>query len=265
MDIFQIITLALLQGITEFLPISSSAHLILLPLLTDWQDQGLPFDVAVHVGSLLAVIFYFRRMLSQAIYAWLLSFKTRQQTPESRLIWAVGFGTIPVGLAGLLWHDFIDTHLRSATVIASTTIIFGVLLYIADRQGHKQRDTTELNWIAVLWIGLAQALALIPGVSRSGITITAALALGFTRTAAAQYSFLLSIPVIILAGGLQTIKLIQTPTVVQWDMLALAVAFSALSAYVCIALFLRLLDVIGMLPFMVYRLALGGLLFLWIA
>ena len=264
MDIFQIITLALLQGVTEFLPISSSAHLILLPMITDWQDQGLAFDVALHVGSLLAVMLYFRQTLIISLTAWLLSIKTRVQTPESRLIWAVFFGTIPVGLMGLLFHNFIDANLRSATVIASTTIIFGVLLYLADRQGKKNRAQTDLNWQAVLWIGLAQTLALIPGVSRSGITITAALALGFSRSVAAQYSFLLSIPVIILAGGLQTIELIQSNITVAWDMLALAVGLSALSAYGCIYVFLRLLDIIGMLPFMIYRLALGVALFLWI-
>ena len=263
MDIFQIITLALLQGITEFLPISSSAHLILLPMFTNWQDQGLAFDVAVHLGSLLAVMLYFRKLLIKSMAAWFVSLQTRQQTPESRLIWAVFFGTIPVGLCGLLFKDFIDENLRSATVIAITTVVFGVLLWLADYRGIKQRQQDSLNWQAVLWIGMAQALALIPGVSRSGITITAALALGFNRKTAAQYSFLLSIPVIILAGGLLSIELIQSDTVVLWDMLGLAVVLSAFSAYVCIALFLRVLDVIGMLPFMVYRLILGAVLFFW--
>jgi undecaprenyl-diphosphatase len=263
MDVFQIITLALLQGFTEFLPISSSAHLILVPMLTGWQDQGLAFDVAVHVGSLLAVVVYFRQTLAQLITGWLTSLKTRQQTPHSHLAWAILFGTVPVGLAGLLFSHSVETALRSVSVMATTTLVFGVLLWWADWKGAKTHGLEKLNWQAVLFIGLAQAVALIPGVSRSGITITAALALGFSRDSAAQYSFLLSIPVIILAGGLQTLELIQNPTPVLWDMLALAVLLSALTAYTCIYLFLQLINRIGMLPFMLYRLVLGGLLFAW--
>ena len=190
MTFMQILLLAMLQGLTEFLPVSSSAHLILLPIIADWQDQGLAFDVAVHVGTLSAVVFYFRHTLRKITADWWQSLLRRTAVGDSRLAWAVGFGTIPVGLAGLLLGDFIETALRSPLVIAITTIGFGLLLGWADWQGKRQRDEYSLGWRDVIVIGVAQALALIPGTSRSGITITAGLMLGLTRDAAARFSFL---------------------------------------------------------------------------
>lgn len=263
MDFIHIIALALLQGLTEFLPISSSAHLILLPILANWQDQGLAFDVAVHVGTLSAVVFYFRQTLKKIIGDWFQSIMHRQQVGDSRLAWAVGFGTIPVGLAGLLLGDFIETGLRSPLVIAITTILFGLLLGWADWQAKRQRDEYQIGWRDVLFIGIAQAIALIPGTSRSGITITAGLMLGLTREAAARFSFLLSIPVIFLAGGLKTTELVQSPLAVDWTALASGALFSAVSAYICIFLFLKMLERMGMWPFVIYRLILGAVL-LWL-
>lgn len=260
MDWIQATLLALLQGLTEFLPISSSAHLILLPIISDWEDQGLAFDVAVHVGTLAAVIGYFRRDIIKILNDWIQSLHQRQQVGDSRLAWAVALGTIPVGLVGLLFKDGIETYLRSPLVIAITTILFGLLLWYADRRGAQQRDEHSLSWGDIIFIGVAQAIALIPGTSRSGITITAGLLLGMTRSAAARFSFLLSIPVILLAGGLNTLDLIESATPVPWDMLILGTAVSALSAYLCIYLFLQLLDRIGMLPFVIYRLLLGAIL-----
>ncbi len=262
MDILQIITLALVQGLTEFLPISSSAHLILVPVLTAWQDQGLAFDVAVHVGTLLAVLLYFRREISVMFRQWLGSLIGRGLTAEARLAWAVILGTIPVGLAGLLLADFIELHLRSPRVIAATTIAFGLLLWWADRWGQRRRNEHQLSWQDVVIIGTAQALALIPGTSRSGVTMTAALATGLTRKAAARFSFLLSIPVIILAGGLETLELIGLPQPSPWDVLLLGAAIAGVSAYLCIHFFLKLLERIGMLPFVIYRLILGAILLL---
>ena len=174
MDMLQIVILALVQGLTEFLPISSSAHLILVPILTDWPDQGLAFDVAVHAGTLTAVVAYFRRELARMLVEWLVSFRGRL-TPDARLAWAVLIGTIPVGLAGLLFKDVIETQFRSPMVIAAATIVFGALLWVADISGRRNRDEYALSLLDVLVIGLAQALALIPGTSRSGITITAGL------------------------------------------------------------------------------------------
>lgn len=264
MDIWHIIVLALIQGITEFLPISSSAHLILFPYLTGLQDQGLAFDVAVHVGTLAAVLMYFRNELRPLITSWLMSFKTHMLTPESQLAWGVVVGTIPVAIFGLLitqfhWQDY----LRSPLIIASTTVIFGLLLWWADKTGKRTRDEYCLTWYDISVIGFAQVLALIPGTSRSGITITAALLVGLTRQSAARFSFLLSIPIIILAGAGETLSIIGPHFLENTAVLVLGAFFSAISAYLCIYTFIRLLDSIGMFPFVVYRLLLGTLLFIW--
>ncbi|HEX9803833.1 MAG TPA: undecaprenyl-diphosphate phosphatase [Gammaproteobacteria bacterium] len=263
MELIQIVILALLQGLTEFLPISSSAHLILFPTLGGWEDQGLAFDVAVHVGTLSAVVWYFRGELSVMLRDWVASLVQRRRVGDSNLAWAVGFGTIPVGLAGLLFKDVVETSLRSPLVIAVATIVFGLLLWWADARGKRVRDEHSIGWRDVLIIGVAQAIALIPGTSRSGITMTAGLMVGLDRAAAARFSFLLSIPVILLAGGLNTLELARSPLPVEWTALLLGAALSAASAYLCIHLFLKALERIGMLPFVLYRLALGAVL-LWI-
>ena len=260
MTLLQIIVLAVVQGITEFLPISSSAHLILVPVLSEWQDQGLAFDVAVHVGTLSAVMWYFRIEIVNMFIDWLDSLAQRRLVGESRLAWAVLWGTVPVGLAGLLFHDLVDTVLRSPLVIAWATIGFGLLLWFADVKGQRRRDEHSLNWLDVLIIGCAQALALIPGTSRSGITMTAALMLGLTRTAAARFSFLLSIPAILMAGGYKGMQLLQQSAPVDWLALILGIVLSGVTAYLCIHYFLKLLDRIGMLPFVIYRLVLGAFL-----
>lgn len=260
MEIIQITVLALIQGLTEFLPVSSSAHLILVPVFTDWPDQGLSFDVAVHVGTLIAVIFYFRGELLVMSRDWLLSLVRRQSTVNSRLAWAVLLGTIPAGLAGLLGKSYIENHLRSPLVIAATTILFGLLLWFAYVWGRRQRDEYTLNWLDVLIIGCAQALALIPGTSRSGITITAALLRGLKAEASARFSFLLSIPVIALAGLLLGKDVVQTGNALVWKDLITGTMISAFSAYFCIVYFLKLLDKVGMTPFVIYRLLLGAVL-----
>ncbi|MEL7451529.1 MAG: undecaprenyl-diphosphate phosphatase [Pseudomonadota bacterium] len=257
MELIHIIVLAIVQGLTEFLPVSSSAHLILVPRFLGWEDQGLAFDVAVHVGTLTAVVWYFRKDLRTISAAWLHSLSSGTRSRDSRLAWAVLLGTIPVGLCGLLFGDFIETTLRSPMVIAGTTIGFGVLLWLADLWGPQRRDEHHLDRLDILLVGCAQALALIPGTSRSGITMTAALALGLTRSGAARFSFLLSIPLILLAGGLETVKLVQSEVAVDWLSLLLGTLLSALSAYLCIRLFLSFLERVGMLPFAVYRLLLG--------
>jgi len=255
-DILQIIVLALVQGLTEFLPISSSAHLILVPYLTDWPDQGLAFDVAVHVGTLTAVVIYFRKEISKMFFAWLASLKGRH-SEDSRLAWGVLIGTIPVGLAGLLFKDVISEHLRTPLVIAVTTIIFGFLLWYADWSGKRSRDEHSLSWKDIIVIGCAQAIALIPGTSRSGITITAGLMLGLTAPAAARFSFLLSIPVIVLAGGMETLDYLEFASIDDMNNLIVGALISAVSAYLCIHYFLMLLERVGMTPFVIYRLALG--------
>ncbi|ADJ27223.1 undecaprenyl-diphosphate phosphatase [Nitrosococcus watsonii] len=261
MDFIHILALAILQGLTEFLPISSSAHLILLPVLAGWTDQGLAFDVAVHLGTLAAVIGYFRLELARMARDWLQSLASGQQQGESRLAWAVLLGTLPVGLVGIMLNESTQEALRSPLIIAWSTVGFGFLLAYADWAGKQQRNEHTLTWRDVLFIGLAQALALIPGTSRSGITITAGLILGLTREGAARFSFLLAIPVILLAGGLAVLELLNHTETVDWNALALGALISGLCAYACIHYFLKFLQHIGMLPFAVYRVLLGALLF----
>lgn len=262
MDVFQAIVLALLQGLTEFLPVSSSAHLILVPLLTGWQDQGLAFDVTVHFGTLSAVVIYFRHELAAMFQAWIESLKTRYLNDDARLAWYVILGTIPLGIAGLLFHDVVSNELRSPMVIASTTIGFGLLLWWADVRAKPMRCEYSMRVRDVVVIAIAQAIALIPGTSRSGITITAGLMMGLDRKAAARFSFLLSIPSILMAAGYETNKLLNTTVPVDWTIFAIGLLVSGVSAYLCIHVFLKLLDRIGMLPFVIYRLLLGAFL-LW--
>ncbi len=259
MDILQIIVLALVQGLTEFLPISSSAHLILVPILTGWDDQGLAFDVAVHVGTLTAVVLYFRKEIGVMFLAWMASLKGNH-SEDSRLAWGVLIGTIPVGLVGLLFKDYIADNLRTELVIAVTTIIFGLLLWYADWSGKRDRDEHTLSWKDIIIIGCAQAIALIPGTSRSGITITAGLMLGLTAQAAARFSFLLSIPVIVLAGGVETLGYLEVASADDVNDLVIGALISAVSAYLCIHYFLMLLERVGMTPFVIYRLLLGIIL-----
>ena len=260
MDLIQIVVLALVQGLTEFLPISSSAHLILVPIISEWEDQGLAFDVAVHAGTLIAVVTYFRKEISKMFIEWLGSLKGNH-TEDSKLAWAVLIGTIPVGLAGLIFKDFISDNLRTPLVIAATTIIFGLLLWVADKSGKRSRNEHQMSWKDIMFIGVAQAIALIPGTSRSGITITAALLLGLSRQAAARFSFLLSIPVIVLAGGVETLDYLKVASTDDARDLLMGAMISALSAYACIHYFLKLLERIGMMPFVIYRLVLGFALF----
>lgn len=260
MGYLEAIVLAVVQGLTEFLPISSSAHLILVPRFLGWTDQGIAFDVAVHLGSLAAVCVYFRDEIAAVATAWLRSL-TRRAKPDAEALfgWYIALATVPVGLAGLLLHDFVDAYLRSPWVIAVTTAVFGVALWLADRRGGG-RDEHTLGAGTAFLIGCAQVLALIPGTSRSGITITAGLALGLSRRAAARFSFLLAIPVILLASLLEIRNLVTADGPVLWDVILLGTVCSGAAAYLCIEVFLRLLDRVSMFPFMVYRLVLAGVI-----
>lgn len=262
MDIIHIVVLAVVQGLTEFVPISSSAHLILVPNLLGWEDQGLAFDVSVHVGTLVAVVWYFRTEVYQMARDWILCLVRRENVGESRLAWAVILGTIPAGVIGMLSKDFVELYLRSPLLIAGTTIGFGLLLWYFDRTGKMTRDESTISLRDALIIGFAQALALIPGTSRSGITITAGLMLGLDRKGASRFSFLLSIPLIIAAGLLLGKDMIESSAPVDWGALGLGTVLSAISAYTCIHFFLKLLERTGMTPYIIYRLLLGVFL-LW--
>lgn len=258
MDIIQAIALAVLQGLTEFLPISSSAHLILLPVLVGWEDQGLAFDVAVHVGTLTAVVAFYRKDLIHIIVAWSHSMLGKGMNEDAKLAWYVILGTIPVGLVGISLPHEVETFLRSPLIIAGATILFALLLWLAEKQAKELRSTITL--LDAVVIGLFQAVALIPGTSRSGITITAGLMTGLKRKHAARFSFLLSIPVIALAGMVKALELYKSTEPVMWDMIAIGAFVSAIMAYLTIGWFLKLLDKIGMIPFVYYRLVLGSFL-----
>jgi len=258
MDYFQAAILAVLQGLTEFLPISSSAHLILLPELLGWQDQGLAFDVAVHVGTLFAVIAFLKPELMKIIPAWFSGWSNRQWNQAGQLGWLVILATIPVGLIGVLAGDWIEAVLRSPMVIAISTAIFALLLWWSDRNAqvnHQKMD--NLTWKSALFVGIAQAFALIPGTSRSGVTMTAMLALGYKRVDAAKFSFLLAVPTIALPGLLKLSELANSEHVVAWDLLIFAVIVSALVAFWCMRWFLKVIEKIGMFPFVIYRLLLA--------
>ena len=269
MDSIQIALLAFVQGLTEFLPISSSGHLILTPLLFGYELQDLSFDVAVHLGTLAAVLLYFRRDLIAMALAMSVGAGGGDpaQRKDARLGWMVVIATLPILVLGLPLKHVLEV-LRTddtliAVVIASTTIGFGLLLWYADARGSRRLDEYAVNWVAALIIGLFQAIAIIPGTSRSGITITAGLFIGLTRHAASRFSFLLAIPTILLAGAAATKDLLAAPTAVDWTALAIGAGLSFAVAYTTIHLFLTFIERISMLPFVLYRLLLGAVI-LWL-
>ena len=261
MDAFQVFVLGIIQGITEFLPISSSAHLILVPAFTGWADQGVAFDLAVHVGTLLAVGVYFRRDVTRLVLDGGRSVALRRHVGDSRLAWAVVLGTVTAGLAGLALLDLIDSTLRSVTVIFATTLVFGLLLGIADRRAGTRR-LDSLTWKDVLLVGLAQAVSLVPGTSRSGATITAGLLLGLSRQAAARFSFLLVIPITALAASAKLLEVAVSGIAVDWGGFFIGGLISFATALTAIHFFLKWLDRFGMWPYVIYRLALALAIYL---
>ena len=253
----QIIVLAIVQGLTEFLPISSSGHLVLVPFLVDWADQGLAFDVAVHVGSLLAVCMFFLEDLLGLLRGTgqLLAGNTKQ--PQANMALAIGLGTIPAAAAGLLFASWIEDNLRDPSVIVYTLSGYGILMALVDRFARRDRVISTITLRDAVIIGCAQALSLVPGTSRSGVTITAGRLLGFKRMDAARFSFLLSAPVILLAALYKTLGLVTGDAEVPWGELALGVLVSAVVAYLSIEFFMRFVSRIGLAPFAVYRIALA--------
>lgn len=262
MDVTQWIVLAIIQGITEFLPISSSAHLILPSQLLGWADQGLAFDVAVHLGSLLAVIIYFRTTIVKLVTHCLAAILRKPHDANTSMLgWLIVIGTIPAVIIGFLAESIIENHLRSILVIAITTTVFGLVLWFADVKATQKRELSDLNLRDAIIVGLAQAIALIPGTSRSGITMTAGLMIGLKKVDSAQYSFLLSIPLILAAGTLKGVELVQTPSAFDLPAILYGTILSFISAYACIVLFLKWIEKSGFLPFVIYRLLLGAVLF----
>lgn len=250
--------MAVVQGITEFLPISSSAHLILVPLLTEWPDQGLAFDVALNTATLLAVILYFRRDLMDMLVGFKRALKERSLSgnTSARLGLLIIFATIPVAVAGLLFHDIVATKLRTLEVIGAASLVWGLVLFFADRS-PGQKKVKDVGWRGALLIGLFQAVALIPGTSRSGITITAGLFLGLSRTAAARFSFLLAVIVGILAGGNEAVGMVEAGARTPWLPLAVGFIIAFIAAYLTIHYFLKFISRASMTPFVAYRVILG--------
>jgi len=256
----QIVVLAIVQGLTEFLPISSSGHLVLVPYLVEWTDQGLAFDVAVHFGSLVAVCVFFREDILGLLRGTgqLLSGDHRQ--PQATMALAIGLGTIPAAVAGLLFASWIEANLRDPSVIVYTLSGYGILMAVADRFGKSERIIADVRIRDAFMIGCAQALALVPGTSRSGVTITAARFMGIRRQDAARFSFLLSAPVILLATLYKGFELVTGEAAVPWGELAVGALVSAVVAYLSIEFFMRFVSRIGLLPFAVYRLALAAVI-----
>lgn len=270
MDWLQVVILSLIQGITEFLPISSSAHLIIPAQLSSWPDQGLAFDVAVHFGTLIAVIVYFRTelatMLASTLGApaqlraqgWHAVMSAQDGDSDIRQVLQLVAATLPIVIVGFLAQDIIDSALRSITVIATTTLVFGLALWYADSRPQQQKN---LTFPAALLIGLAQCIALIPGTSRSGITITAALLIGLGRTQSARFSLLLAIPTIFGAQLLMMLDLSLAELLNDALVMLSAATLASLSAYVCIHFFIALVERTGMRPYVYYRIILGLTLF----
>lgn len=252
--------LGLLQGLTEFLPVSSSAHLrIVGPLLPSGGDPGAAFTAITQIGTEAAVLLYFRRELAAIGVSWWQSVATagRHADADSRMGWLILVGTLPIAVLGLLFKDAIETSLRNLYITAAMLIGFALLLWAADRFGAQRRTLKELGWRDGLLFGLAQALALIPGVSRSGGTITAGLLMGYNRDAAARYSFLLAVPAVLASGSYQLWRSAEvgSPVAAGPTALATVVAFSV--GYVVIVAFMKFISSRSYLPFVAYRIALG--------
>lgn len=254
------VALGVLQGLTEFLPISSSAHLrIVGPLLPSGGDPGAAFTAITQIGTETAVLLYFRRELLAILRSWWRSLISagRHGDADSRMGWLILIGTLPIGVLGLLFKNDIETTLRNLNLTAVMLIVFALFLWAADRWGARLRSLRQLTWGHGLLLGLAQAMALIPGVSRSGGTITAALMLGYTREAAARYSFLLAIPAVYASGFYQLVRSWQVGSPVAPGQTALATVVAFFVGYAVIVAFLKLVSVRSYLPFVIYRIALG--------
>ncbi|SIO18963.1 undecaprenyl-diphosphate phosphatase [Vannielia litorea] len=264
MELWQLLIIAIIQGITEFLPISSSGHLILLPGLTGMKDQGQVIDVAVHVGTLFAVVLYFRRDVAAAAVGSLRLMRGKADTPGARLAGLLILATIPVILFGLVLKlTGLDDHLRSIAVIGWTMLIFGLVLYWADQNGPEVKEDKDWNLKDALVMGFWQAVALIPGTSRSGITITAARQLGYKREDGAKLAMLMSIPTIAASGILLGAEVIATADAQAARDAGIAALFAFLSALLALTLMMRLLRSVSFTPYVIYRVVLGVFLLWW--
>jgi undecaprenyl-diphosphatase len=260
MSTLEAIVLGLVQGLTEFLPISSSGHLRIVPALLGWEDPGAGFTAVIQLGTMAAVLIYFRADLLKIALAWLRELRTPipRASQEARLGWFIVLGTIPIAIFGFIFKDQIESGARSLYLIGSALILFSFVMMLAERVSTRQRDLTEMNGRDGLFVGMAQALALIPGVSRSGATISAGLFRNFDRVAAARYSFLLSVPAVVLSGLFELRKVGEngSPSAAAT---AIATVVAFVSGYAAIAWLIRYLGNHTLKIFVVYRIALGAL------
>lgn len=259
MGIFEAILLGIIQGLTEFLPISSSAHLRIASELMGIGDAGAAFTAITQLGTEAAVVVFFWRDIVRIIGRWFrsLSGAVPRRDPDALMGWWIILGSVPIVILGLLFENLIDTTLRSLWFVAIALIVFGLLLGFADRYAKQERDLTQLGWKHGLIFGFAQALALIPGVSRSGGTITAGLLMGYTRESAARYSFLLAIPAVFGSGGYKLIKSIGDPGSAAAVPTLMATVIAFVVALVVIGVFMRYISHGSFMPFVVYRVLLG--------
>ncbi len=261
MDLLQSIFLGFLQGLTEFLPISSSAHILIFPALFGWEDPGAAFTAVIQLGTEAAVLIYFRKDLWQIGSTWLASLRRPELRSDlnARMGWYLIAATIPIAILGLLFQDQIETGARNLWLVGSMLIVFGIVLGLADRVGTRQRTVGDLSFRDGVLIGFAQSLALIPGVSRSGSTISAGLFLGLQRADAARFSFLLAIPAVVLSGFFQLYKILSGEEAVGEPLINVAVAtlVSFIVGYAVIAWFLSYLTRNSFALFVGYRLVLG--------
>ena len=262
----QAIVLGISQGLTEFLPISSTAHTLIVSKLLGWPDPGAAFTAVTQVGTELAVVIYFRQDIARILKAWFASLtkKTERANPDAKMGWYVIIGTIPIGIAGLAFKSSIETTARNLWLVAATLIVMGILLGLADRYARHTKSETDINTKNAVLFGLGQALALIPGVSRSGATITAGLAMGFKRDVAARYSFLLAIPAVFASAAL-TAGDISSDSFVNWPATIVATIVAFVVGYFVIASLMKYLQTRTFLPFVIYRIALGTLLMVLLA
>jgi undecaprenyl-diphosphatase len=255
------VVLGLVQGITEFLPISSSAHIFVVSQLLGWQDPGAAFTAVSQIGTELAVIVYFRRDIARIISAWARSLvkPALRSSIDARMGWYIIVGTIPIAVLGLTFSHQIETAARNLWLVSGTLIVFGIILGVADALGRHRLALANLNAKDGILFGLGQALALIPGVSRSGATISTGLALGYTREASARYAFLLAIPAVVASGLYEATKISSDPAV-AWGPTILATVIAFFTGFAVIAWLLRWVTTRSYLPFVIYRIALGLLL-----
>ncbi len=260
MDILQAFILGFVQGATEFLPISSSAHLVLVPWWLGWGQPGLSFDAVLHLGTIVAVVVYFYRDLWHIVVAWVRALLRREaSTPTARLGWWLILGTIPAVVLGLALEASFERLFGFPLGVAALLLVTGAILAASERLGSRLRRLDDLGWLDALLIGLAQACAIAPGISRSGATIGAGLARGLKRADAARFSFLLSVPVIVGAGSKEFLDLLARPEQAdQWGLLAAGFLAAAVTGYLAIHFLLKYLQRRSLYPFAVYCWAFGG-------